>query len=371
MQATIESDIYIFRFMNSHRIVRDGNSRLWVIYDDEDEVTGDWYVRVAYSDNNGASWTIEEVATGSDTLWTSYAIGVDSSNTIHVIWSHTGALKYQTRTSSGAWSSVTTIYAETATYSDLAVDFSDNVHVVYLDYTTSRRVVYIKKTGGSWGSPTVLVTATVDDAISFPAIIVDSNDYPHIAYSYFDLTPGDVRNIFYIYQTAGGWQAAEQVSVDGGSPQSQPAIIIDSSGNIHVAWLGRGSPLNPTVSQYLYRKRTSGVWGTIAYITDDSGVNYGYNHGLSVTGDGELHLIFMDTTSGNLYRSVNSGSGWGSKETLISAVSTGFGATLWSNVGNGQLASNYAVWYYKTNDPLWDSIIFLSFSVFIPKIFYF
>ncbi len=113
--ATIETAIDTFDFLSNRRMAKASDGRLWVIYRDKDNGTYD--VKVAYSDDGGATWTSEVVDAGGSAS-AQCALAVDSNDEIHVVWCDRVLfpvmqvwLWYRSRTSAGVWSAIVELYA--------------------------------------------------------------------------------------------------------------------------------------------------------------------------------------------------------------------------------------------------------------------
>jgi hypothetical protein len=123
----------------------------------------------------------------------------------------------------------------TSEYPAIAVDSSGNLHVVWYDLTPGNYEIYYKKSanGGSTWTASQRITWTPGGSV-WPAIAVDSSDDLHVVWG--DHTPGNYE-IYYKKSTDGGstWTASQRITWTSGD-SGLPAIAVDSSGNVHVAW---------------------------------------------------------------------------------------------------------------------------------------
>jgi len=284
-------------------MAKDSNGRLWVVYRDKDNGTYD--VKVAYSDDGGATWTIEVVDAGRSASG-QCALAVDSSNGIHVVWCDRLGMQvwlwYRTRTDVGVWAGIVQLYTSVlfsaSLEPDIAIDQNDDVHVAFIELVGARFIKYIKKTGAVWGAVENAATNGVDTHIQTPSIAIDSTNFPHIAFC--KDTPLNIYNIFYVWRTAFGWQPEESVSVEVlPGTHEYPQLALDSADDVHVVWMAynRYNSTYPAKSNIYYRKRTTGVWGAEEQVTDVD-FNQGWGVSISVSADGIIHVVW-------------SGQGWG------------------------------------------------------------
>lgn len=131
----------------------------------------------------------------------------------------------------------------------IAVDSSDNLHVVWYDDTPGEEDIYYKRStdGGDTWTASQRLTWNKPDSVS-PAIAVDSLDYLHVVWSE---GPSGECEIHYKRSKDGGatWMATQRLSWNMGNSQS-PSIAVDSSDNLHVVWFD-GTPGN---CEIYYRK---------------------------------------------------------------------------------------------------------------------
>jgi hypothetical protein len=126
----------------------------------------------------------------------------------------------------------------TAGYSawpDLAVDFSDHLHVVWYDGTPGNYEIYYKKStdGGATWSINKRLTFTSGNSW-WPAVAVDSSG--KLPLVWMDDTPGNYE-IYCNKSVDGGvtWSGAKRLTWTLGKSMV-PAIAITSNSTIHVVW---------------------------------------------------------------------------------------------------------------------------------------
>ena len=214
-------------YSHQRAIVRDSTGRLWTVYHRNVSGLGG-NIFVAYSDNDGATWTEEAVTNISGDQYGA-SIAIDSSGYVHVAWAGTG------------WGT----------------------------YTARYSIQYRKRTS-SW--QTQEAVTNINSNQSPPSIAVDSFGYVHVAWhgQGWGVNTG-AQNIQYRKRTS-SWQAQESVT-DSASSQGFVPIAIDSSNYVHVAWYGQGWGTNTGRNNIQYRKRTSS-WQTQVGITDEANEQY-------------------------------------------------------------------------------------------------
>jgi BNR repeat-like domain len=170
------------------KIGADSSGNLYVVW--QDNTPGSWEVYYAKSTNRGATWTASQRLTWSSGTSGYPIIGIDSSGRLHVVWQ--GSV-------------------------------SGNVEAFYRKSTDG---------GASWTTSRRL-SLTSGASVS-PVVAVDSSDNLHLVWS--DDTPGNAE-IYYKKSTDAGatWTANRRLSWTSGYSW-EPSLAIDTSGNVHVAW---------------------------------------------------------------------------------------------------------------------------------------
>jgi BNR repeat-containing family member len=141
-----------------------------------------------------------------------------------------------------------------------------------------------------WSSTKRLTWTSGDSA--FPAVAMDLEGTIHIVWH--DATPGNTE-IYYRRSSDGGdnWSTAQRITWTSGN-SGYPAIAIDSSGAVHVAW----SDSTPGSPEIYYKNSPDGgsTWGVAQRITWNSGFS-SYPEIAVGSGD-DLHVVWQDITSG-------------------------------------------------------------------------
>jgi hypothetical protein len=177
----------------------------------------------------------------------SSSIAIDSNDAVHISYydGTNGDLKYATCASScSSASSWTTTSVDTTgivgTYTSIAIDSNDAVHISYYDLGLSHSNSDLKyatcssacTTASNWDDVSVDTTGIVG---LFPSIAIDSNDVVHI--SHWDGTNKDLKfaTCSSGCATASNW---DDVSVDTtGDVGRHISIAVDSNDAVHISYL--------------------------------------------------------------------------------------------------------------------------------------
>jgi hypothetical protein len=118
----------------------------------EDPTPGNWEIYYKQSTDGGSTWTTSQRLTWNSGSSSSAAIAVDSSGHLHVVWNDdtpgNSAIYYKQNTDGGStWtaSQRLTWNLDSSFSPALAVDSSDNLHVVWHEDTPGNYEIYYKK----------------------------------------------------------------------------------------------------------------------------------------------------------------------------------------------------------------------------------
>jgi hypothetical protein len=253
---------------------------------------------------------------------TNPATAIGSSGHIHLAW-HAGFvgnqdIYYKKSTDEGvSWSGTKrlTWNAGKSNMSDIAVDSSNNIHVVWCDQTPGNFEVFHKRSTNGGANWTAAKRLTWNSGDSYdPVVAAGPSGHVHVVW--YDETPGNFE-IYYKRSTDGGvnWSAAKRFTRASGSSYG-PNIIADSSGNVHVVWQDDF----PGNSEIYYKRSINGgsTWGNIRRLTWTSGGSY--NPFIFLDQYNTIHLVWNDNTPGNqeiYYRvSTNGGVNWSTSKRL-------------------------------------------------------
>jgi len=369
---------------NKRNLARKSNGDLWCTYHRSDGTAVQIYC--AYSTDGGQTWTEEQV---TNNLFGGYgqwypAIAIDSADNIHVVWygdgwgTDTWNLNIQYRKRTTSWQTqeaVTTDVTNDQIYPSIAIDSSNNVHVVWLGYgwgtnTNYANLQYRKRTT-VWQDQEAITD--MNDEQSFPSIAIDSSNNVHVIW--FGRGWGTYTNrwnIQYRKRTT-SWQTQEAVT-DKNGWQWEPSIAIDSNNNVHVVWYGGETP--SSIGNIQYRKRTTS-WQTQEAVTDKNAEQYCPSIAIDVSNN--VHVVWdgygwgVNTSSDNIqYREKTTS--WQTQVGITDrAYTQGYPSLIWASyptvdglktnipktgyafVWSGQDATGYNVEYFASDDLSWET----------------
>jgi hypothetical protein len=241
----------------------------------------------------------------------------------------------------------------------IAADPFGNVHVVWYDETPAAGFpeIYYKKStdGGSTWTASKRLTWTSGMAED-PAIAVDSSGNVHVVWKETVL---GYWEIYYGKSTDGGatWMSSQRLTWNARVSFDPLDIAVDSSGDVHVVWAGN----TPGNYEICYRKTTNGgsAWMTSQRLTWNSGISY--EPAIAVDSSGNPHVVWDDNTPGEceIYykKTTNGGSAWMTSQRLtwnsgisyepaIAVDSSGNPHVVWRDNTPG----NNEIYYKKTTN---------------------
>lgn len=327
IKATIQSG---YDTCNGRKLVRTSDGKLWCVYTRASAAVR--LVFCAYSSDYGTTWTEEQVSYPSETTYNAEnpSIAVDSSNNIHVVWSEfvtvtsLNAIKYRKRTTT--WGTEVNIstgtgqdYGSGEVYDDyapaIAIDSSDYIHVVwqgrYHDAVGTKYSIVYRKYTTSWQTGEVVATAGAWQIQYLPTIGVDSSGYVHIAWFGVGWGTYPTKSSIQYAKRITTWTQTAITDVNYG--QVAPVIAIGSDNSVHLVWSG-GDDGNTNIQ---YKA------GVSAYVAISTGTN-NQDPSISLESNGDIHVTWVSSSgdpdwwSSVKHRAKVSGS-WGSIETLVTA----------------------------------------------------
>jgi BNR repeat-containing family member len=233
-------------------------------------------------------------------------------------------------------------------YPSLAVDPSGNPHVVWQDNTHGSYEIYYKKSsdGGTTWTSNIRLSWNYSAFSAAPQMAADSQGRLHVVWHGY--MPGNT-DVYYRKSTDGGasWSSTIKLTSIAGS-SIVPAIAVDFSGNLHVVWVDDTSGNR----EIYYKKSTDGgaIWTGRKRLTWNSGESY--KPVIAADSSGGIHVLWHDSTPGNdeIYykKSPDGGTTWTSSQRLTWTS----GDSLFPDIGVGSPSNIYAVWHdYTPGDP--------------------
>jgi hypothetical protein len=333
-------------------IAVDSSNNIHVVWDDS--ASGNSEILYKKSTNGGLTWSTKKL-TWNSVGNSAPAIAIDSADHIHVVW---GGMKpgnfeiFHKKSTDGGTSWATKRLTWSSGFSwhpAIAVDSSDNVHLVWFDDSSGNDEIYYKKStngGASWITKRLLWNS---DSSWYPAMTIDPNDNIHVVWE--DSTPGNWE-ILYKKSTNGGVSWTSRRLTWNSNYSSKAAIAADSVNHIYVVWVD-GTPMNPEI---FYKKSTDGgsSWTTKRLTWSSGSSRY---PDIAIDSNNWIHVVWDDRTPGNpeIYykRSTNGGAGWTTQrltwksgESFYAAIALDFSDNI-HVVWNDENPGNFEIYYKK------------------------
>ena len=249
---------------NCPDIAIDASGNLHVIWHDSTNYNGagtDYDIFYKYWNATTKVWALTEVVSTESTS-SSYwpAIEVDGGGNVHAVWydftNYGGSgsdrdIFYKRKdVTTGSWRATEVVSTESTGHSfnpALIVDWYENVHVIWYDYTnygasgTDGDIFYKRwnATAGSWTEAEIVSTESTRLSF-FPDLALDGFGNIHIIWA--DSTnyngSGPDYDIFYKRWNiiTRLWTSTEVISTESTSTSNWPDIVVDSFGNLHLVW---------------------------------------------------------------------------------------------------------------------------------------
>ena len=332
------------------------NDFIHVVWDDTTPVDHEIYYK--RSTNGGTTWTTKRLTyTIGNSVFSDVA--VDSSNHVHIVWGDPSSgnfeIFYRKSTDGGqTWDSAKklTWNAGDSNFAALAVNSSSGIHVVWYDDTPGNHEIYSRRSTNGGSTWTVTKRLTWNSGSSYhPTITVDSTNNIHMTWN-DDSNDGNFE-IYCKRSTDGGstWPKFKRLTRNAGD-SFRPVIAVGSSSTIHVAWHDR-TFLSPDI---FYRRSTDGgnTWDGAKRLTWNAG--FSEYPAIASDANNRIHVVWQDNSPGNLEiyhkRSTNAGSTWSKQKRLtwnpgpsynpdIAVDSSDTIHVVWSDVSTGNLEMYY------------------------------
>lgn len=194
------------------------------------------------------------------------------------------------------------------TLPSIAVDRQGVVYVAWQDYRRNQADIYFAKStdGGQSFGPNVRVNDDLGRAGQLsPALAVD--DSGTISVAWHDMRTGN-PDIFFATSTDGGKTFSRNVRVDddpGTAGQYDPSLAVDARGAVYVAWhdLRSGQP-----DIFFAASRDRGeTFGPNRRVNDDQGEAFQFHPSVAVSGEGGVAIAWEDYRHGHadIYLSIS------------------------------------------------------------------
>ena len=295
----------------------DSNNNIHVIWQDSSPLNYELYYKK--STDGGINWTGGKRLTWNPSYSAEPALAIDSSDTIHTVWEDNSPgysqIFYKRSTDGGAtWITKRLSWTSgDSHHPDLATDSNDHIYVVYRDNGPGNYEIYYRKSTDGGASWTGTQRLTWNPRLSYsPAIAIDSSNNIHLAWHENVDEYSTNYEVFYMKSMDGGatWTPARRLTWNSGLSEAS-AIAADTSDNIYIAW--QDGP--PTNREIYYKKSTDGgaTWAT-KKLTWNSGNSCSPD--ITIDASDRIHIAWYDYTPGNaeiFYKgSTDGGSTWDS-----------------------------------------------------------
>ncbi|MEW5956180.1 MAG: hypothetical protein AB1801_00530 [Chloroflexota bacterium] len=210
-------------------------------------------------------------------------------------------------TASSQWSITTLDDIDPGSYihhsdTSLAVDDEDTIHVSYRGPNYDLR--YATNKNGGWSTEVVYDIAA--NVARENSIAVDSNDHPHLSFSFSD---GGNEDLKYAKNITGTWVITTIDSL--GSVGMENDLTVDSNNNIHIShfqWNG---------ARLRYSSNESGIWATTEVITDA-----GWDRtSIAADSNNHTHIVYRDFSTTRIYYATNLSGIWVITDTEVGGSS--------------------------------------------------
>ena len=197
---------------------------------------------IYYSYYNGSSWSAPLNISNNGTASELPRIVIDSKDNVHIIWTdgllwhadytYSGQqnLYYRKKDSNGNWSAIRQLTHSYANWPDIAVDRSDNLHIIFTGL--ERELYYFKWNGVEWSNPALIIEPVVNNFS--PDISCEPNGSGlHLVW--YNNSNG--QKILYSHYDGNSWSSPEEINdSDLTYYANYPSIAVDSSNNPHITW---------------------------------------------------------------------------------------------------------------------------------------
>ncbi len=182
-----------------------------------------------FGTSNGTATKIDDASNFGALLGAGREIVRSSNGTIYTFLNKAGTCEVWKSTDGSSWTKPTAgVTCTTAQAVGLAIDGSDNLHLIYANGTRTIRYRLYTTSNDSFSSEESVSNCTgAGNTCSLYDIAVDSNSIPHIAYGQYTNSSGDV-NVKYTNRISGSWKAVITSSTLS-AVQTSVSMLIDNN----------------------------------------------------------------------------------------------------------------------------------------------
>ena len=269
-----------------------------------DDTSGVYDVCYAHRLPDG-SWSTPESVFHSPNASTARDLALDSSQTLHLVWTETDGIYYARLTPDGQWPTPAEISNGTGgSDPHLAVHSSGLPHVIW---QFDQEIYHATQSGsGQWSDPSN-VSRSQGIYSSHPRIVMDSNGTAHAVWSESDF------DVYYAERSPGGiWSDPERISGVTAWSSRAPELTVDVDDNLHAVWYdGFGGGEDYRADVWYSTRPSGGTWGSPVEISDADQIAW-FPH-IAAASYGTVHVAWWDQSAGSsgiYYASRPSGGAW-------------------------------------------------------------
>jgi BNR repeat-like domain len=330
---------------SSPAIAIDSSSAVHVVW--SDDTPGNLELYHKKSTDGGTTWSVNKRITWTAGSSVGQAIGTDSSNAVHVVWSDdtpgNHEIYYKKSTDGGTtWSVAQRLTWASSVNGDMAmaIGSDDAIHVAWADEISNTDIFYMRSTDGGTSWSAAKGIGLTPFGSYKPALAPDANNTIYIVWE--EYTSGSWE-IFWKKSTDGGitWGANKRLTWNSGSSYA-PSIAIDSSHAIHVAWYDN----TPGNYEVCYKRSTDGGvnWSGLKKLSGTSDLSE--QPAIALDSGNAIHIVWDEWQLGEVYyrQSTDGGITW----TATTRLTWTSGRSEYTAMAIGASDTIHVVWQDET-----------------------
>lgn len=211
-------------------------------------------------------------------LW-AISLALDSTGVIHACYDD-GSTLFYANNSSGVWTATNadSLVAGTAgNHCAIAIDSNDKVHIAFLE-SYSKNLQYLSNFDGNWALVTLDQHSGAINTSHHTSIAVDADNHVHVAY-FHDYADNDLE---YATNSTGVWET-HRIDTEGNVGRDCD-IAVDPDGFVHIVYQDH------TAAKLLkYASNRSGAWESVILANAATGSST-----IAIDSSGNVHIAFLD-----------------------------------------------------------------------------
>ncbi|MFA5771986.1 MAG: Ig-like domain-containing protein [Thermoplasmata archaeon] len=226
---------------------------------------------------------------------TNSVLAKDSNNNTHVFWLKSDALYYSKMDKDGIVITKPKSIIIVSNYVGMpavAVDSSDNVHLVWVN-TSTNQLWYMKMNSNGVVSISSKVITSGTSAKSLPKVVAEGATTLHIVWQ--DYYNNANYTNYSRYDASGNYVSDSMQRLTTSGTSNKPIIAIDGGNDLHIIW-----EEGTTTTQLNYTK-ISHTGTEIVASKAITGSGYSRNASIVVDSSNNLHVVWQNSTDGTNY----------------------------------------------------------------------